>query len=70
MTGHWSVEALFVGAVLSTLILIRSVLRAYSIPERELYPDTAEEAPTPHLPAETMTDPAASERPESMSTAS
>ncbi len=36
MTGRWSHEALFVAGFFSALIVIRTVLKVYSIPEREL----------------------------------
>lgn len=46
-TGDWSKEALLVAGFLASLIVIRAILRAYSIPEDELVSDRgATDVPT------------------------
>lgn len=45
MTGRWSGEILIVAGFISTLIVIRSLLRAFSIPECVLKPAEAEVNP-------------------------
>lgn len=47
-TGRWGNEAFLVAGFLSSLIVLRAILRAYSIPEGELVSDRVEtNIPTP-----------------------
>jgi hypothetical protein len=58
-TGHWGNEAFLVAGFLSSLIVIRAVLRAYSIPEEELVSDrVAMNIPTPPRSDDAVQDPA------------
>ena len=45
MTGRWSGEVLIVAGFIAALVVIRSLLRAFSIPECELVPAEAEAPP-------------------------
>jgi len=57
-TGRWSNEAFLVAGFLSSLIVIRAVLRAYSIPEEELVSDRpATNTRPPHRPSDAGQDP-------------
>jgi len=58
-TGRWSNEAFLVAGFLSSLIVIRAILRAYSIPEAELVADRVEtNTPTPPRSDDAGQDPA------------